>query len=80
MTERSAWFCPACQKYHAPHCDSCPAQVVEVRPIPGVNVWPSKIIPETPAGTGNPPLPMGYWTAVDAYQFVFDPNTSIISN
>ena len=21
---REAWFCPACQKYHAPHCDTCP--------------------------------------------------------
>lgn len=20
---RAAWFCPACQKYHAPHVDTC---------------------------------------------------------
>lgn len=21
---REAWFCPSCQKHHAPHCDTCP--------------------------------------------------------
>jgi len=56
MTERAAWFCPACQKYHAPHCDSCPSPTVEVRPIPGVNIWPTKIIPDAPATTGDPQL------------------------
>lgn len=25
MTDRQAWYCPSCQKHHAPHCDSCPA-------------------------------------------------------
>ncbi len=25
MTSRQAWFCPACQRHHAPHCDTCPA-------------------------------------------------------
>ena len=24
MTVRQAWFCPSCQKHHAPHCDTCP--------------------------------------------------------
>lgn len=24
MSERSAWFCPACQKHHAPHVETCP--------------------------------------------------------
>jgi hypothetical protein len=22
---KQAWFCPACQHYHAPHVDTCPA-------------------------------------------------------
>ena len=22
--ERTAWFCPACQKHHAPHVETCP--------------------------------------------------------
>lgn len=22
---KEAWFCPACQKHHAPHVDTCPA-------------------------------------------------------
>ncbi len=22
-----AWFCPACQKHHAPHVETCPAPV-----------------------------------------------------
>jgi recombinational DNA repair protein RecR len=21
---KQAWFCPACQKHHATHCDTCP--------------------------------------------------------
>lgn len=22
---KQAWFCPACQRHHAPHCDTCPS-------------------------------------------------------
>lgn len=25
MHIRTAWFCPSCQKHHAPHIDTCPA-------------------------------------------------------
>lgn len=24
MSERTAWFCPSCQKHHAPHVETCP--------------------------------------------------------
>jgi len=44
------WFCPACQKHHGPHVDTCPG-VVDAIPVPGVNrpiepvvvppIWPS---------------------------------------
>lgn len=30
---RAAWFCPCCQKHHAPHIDTCPAPAA--LPIPG---------------------------------------------
>lgn len=23
--ERTAWFCPSCQRHHAPHVETCPA-------------------------------------------------------
>lgn len=65
MTERQAWFCPACRKHHAPHCDSCPNPTVEVRPLPGVNVWPQPstaspyIVPTPTAGDPLPPS----WTS-----------------
>lgn len=24
MNVKQAWFCPACQRHHAPHVDTCP--------------------------------------------------------
>lgn len=30
---RQAWFCPACQKHHAPHCDTCPTERIAVPDI-----------------------------------------------
>lgn len=24
MTERKAWHCPSCNRYHAPHVETCP--------------------------------------------------------
>lgn len=34
----AAWFCPSCQRYHAPHCDTCPkpADAIGTTPIPAV--------------------------------------------
>ena len=34
MTTRTAWFCPACEKHHAPHCDTCPGPATAA-PLPG---------------------------------------------
>lgn len=74
MTERKAWFCPSCQKHHAPHCDSCPNPTVEVRPLPGVNVWPAPTT-AVPQPTIDP-----YWTAIGsgAYNPAFDPDRLVI--
>ncbi len=27
--ERKAWFCPSCNKHHAPHVETCPAPFVD---------------------------------------------------
>lgn len=34
MTERQAWFCPACQRHHAPHVDTCPGQFAAYPVLP----------------------------------------------
>lgn len=28
----AAWFCPACQKHHAPHVDTCPGAKISLPP------------------------------------------------
>ncbi len=33
MTERKAWFCPTCQRHHAPHVETCPGPVDAVSNI-----------------------------------------------
>jgi hypothetical protein len=30
----AAWFCPSCQKHHAPHCDTCPGGGVKIGIVP----------------------------------------------
>ena len=30
---KQAWFCPSCQKHHAPHIDTCPAPAPVVAPF-----------------------------------------------
>jgi hypothetical protein len=59
MTDRQAWFCPACQKYHAPHCDTCPAPSVAFidpfapRPFhPQPSVFPYTILGDQRIGVG----------------------------
>lgn len=32
--KREAWFCPACQKHHAPHVETCPAPVDLIGKLP----------------------------------------------
>lgn len=45
---KTAWFCPNCKKYHAPHVDTCPAPN---------NAFPGsiKIAPITPYEDDNLP-------------------------
>lgn len=52
--ERSAWFCPSCQRHHAPHVETCPnGSRLTTDPKPGffdpnpVKYWPTD-------GTFNP--------------------------
>lgn len=65
----AAWFCPACQKHHAPHVETCPGTVTEVRPIPGVNIWPSnvRVVEYRPDPIGEPWVP--YWTTPNIQPF-----------
>ncbi len=50
--ERKAWHCPACNAYHAPHCDTCPTQVTAPYYVPRTPIGP--IIPAWPMA----PLPV----------------------
>jgi len=63
--ERKAWFCPSCQKHHAPHVETCPAptgaQPAPAPAIPGIIPYqpPREWYPDP---TGTPWKP--YWTPV----------------
>lgn len=48
MSERTAWFCPSCQKHHAPHVETCPGPVDAISRIP---------LPTYPAAPGTPAYP-----------------------
>lgn len=83
MSERKAWFCPSCQKHHGPHVDTCPEPApVDVRPIPGVNIWPSPSTAhpwriDTP--TSDPWVP--YWPQITCggVSFPSDPNMIVVN-
>jgi hypothetical protein len=32
VTDRKPWFCPSCQKHHAPHVDTCPGPATQGTP------------------------------------------------
>ena len=40
MTTRQAWFCPSCQKYHAPHVETCPGGTGGVKPLYNPEPYP----------------------------------------
>lgn len=50
--ERTAWFCPSCQKHHAPHVETCPAPVDLIgHPMAPFKPWapsPDKLVPFYP--------------------------------
>lgn len=62
MSERKAWFCPSCNKHHAPHVETCPGTVDALPHLPPTRLTvPSQIewweIPQSPY-TGAPhPFP-----------------------
>lgn len=61
----AAWFCPSCQKYHAPHCDTCPGPEQAVRPLDTRPVILPRIQPYTPLPDSAPWVPFyPTWTAV----------------
>lgn len=56
--ERKAWHCPACNAYHAPHCDTCPVPTRYGLPgAPGPAVVPSCWPPEPVTVVCDPALP-----------------------
>jgi len=73
---REAWFCPSCQKHHAPHCDTCPGgtggiEALPTTPWPVVqpNRIPTRIQPWPAPYTPDPNLPplIPMWTLSGAY-------------
>lgn len=46
MADRSAWFCPSCQKHHAPHCDTCPGGTggIEAQPLTPLPTTPWPVV------------------------------------
>lgn len=67
---RQAWFCPSCQKHHAPHCDTCPGPSGQVV-TPGVS---PAVSPPNWTGTPLPTQPYSHSTATWKY----DPNNFIL--
>lgn len=55
---REAWFCPACQKHHAPHVETCPG------PGPGTGTKPMEtVVPVLPSWIyqPSPTVAPGWW-------------------
>lgn len=60
MSERQPWFCPACQKHHGPHVDTCPipADAIGTKYLPPIQPWtggtPVWIWPDHDRSTSDP--------------------------
>lgn len=69
----AAWFCPSCQKYHAPHVETCPGGTGGVKTIMPNTVIPG-VLPyrPVPGTTGDAPK---YLTGI--YNPPYDPNLFI---
>ncbi len=75
IDNRTAWFCPSCQKHHAPHVETCPGsvdligtKVMPSTPWPAIQPWPFPQHPTTGSPTGSSPVK----TAAQTY--VWNPN------
>lgn len=55
MTTRQAWFCPSCQKYHAPHVETCPGGTGGIDPW-GVRLMPTFVPTHLRPTPGLPPV------------------------
>lgn len=64
-----AWFCPSCQKHHAPHVETCPGPA-NALPLPGVTIplqplryvpqpWDAPWVPSYPNTAGDIPNRLG---------------------
>lgn len=62
MTGKTAWFCPACQKHHAPHCETCPAPVDAVSTNRKCFPLPPPVMPLTPCAPCSPDPTGAPWT------------------
>lgn len=61
---REAWFCPSCQKHHAPHVDTCPSiSEGTVRRTVGPL-----------AGIKPDPFPQPIWTAPSTGVYPYPPH------
>jgi len=58
-----AWFCPACQRHHAPHVDTCPGSAAKTVLGP----FPPGVVRVSPVASPIDPQPIPY--------FDYRPNT-----
>lgn len=71
MAARQAWFCPACQRHHAPHVDTCPGQFSALPVLP----YQPFVLPTFPYPGTAGDTPMGRWPATTggSLQVTIDP-------
>lgn len=58
MTEKTAWFCPSCQRHHAPHVETCPdskaSKGLPLSPRFYPDHWSPWVVPRHTTGTYDP--------------------------
>lgn len=80
MSIPQAWFCPSCQRYHAPHVETCPGDHQGV--VIGIHPWipareyrePHQWVPETYC----PHVPPFYVTSSGGITVEPDPNVVLM--
>ena len=79
---KSAWFCPTCQKHHAPHVDTCPGPVDAVSDKSITRIYPLKehpIAPYVPNPTSTPSVPFFPTVTCGGSRYPVDPLTPIMN-
>lgn len=75
---KQAWFCPACQRHHAPHVDTCPGQFAALPVLPFQPFVPVTFPYPGTAGD-TPPLPPWPTTTCGSIEVKTDPNMMVIN-